>query len=70
MTRRNTERAAPSFTITAQHAQPSAWSRDALYGGSLAVAVLVLALGFTVVRPTPRRRSPELPAPAWLRRRG
>jgi hypothetical protein len=47
--------------------QPSAWTRDLLYGGSLSLAALILALGFTVVRPGPRRREPRLPAPAWNR---
>ena len=34
-----------------------------------AAVLVVLALGFTTVRPTPRgrRRSPEAPEPAWVR---
>jgi hypothetical protein len=47
--------------------QPSAWSRELLYAGSLTLAALILALGFTGVRPGPRRREPHLPAPAWRR---
>jgi hypothetical protein len=27
----------------------------------------VLALGWTAMRPTPRRRQPTIPAPAWAR---
>jgi hypothetical protein len=68
MTRRDRERPGASFT-TLRHTPPvSAWTRDALYGGSLALAALVLALGFVIVRPTPRRRPPEVVAPAWARR--
>jgi hypothetical protein len=47
--------------------QPSAWVLDLEYGGGLALAGLILALSFTLVRPTPRRREPRLPAPAWVR---
>ena len=70
MTRRARDRPASSITALPRSAQASAWTRDVLYGGGLGVAALVLALGFTTVRPTPRRRRvPELPAPAWARRR-
>jgi hypothetical protein len=55
------------FTRLEPHAQPSAWSRGALYGGGLGLAALTAALGFTVLRPRPRRRPPEAPAPAWAR---
>jgi hypothetical protein len=55
--------------VTPRASQPSAWARDLAFGGGLGIAALVLALGFSIVRPTPRRRSPELPAPAWARRR-
>ena len=59
----------PSLTTLAARAgQPSAWTRDLLYGSALAVAALVLALGFSTVRPTPRRRPPEVPAPVWAPR--
>jgi hypothetical protein len=47
--------------------QPSALARDVLYGGGLGVAALVLALGFSIVRPTPRRRTTSTAAPAWSR---
>jgi hypothetical protein len=64
-------RPAPSFSSLPlahrDHASP--WSRDLLYGGGLIVAAVALALGWVTVRPTPRRREPELPAPAWVRRR-
>jgi hypothetical protein len=55
------------FTAVSRHGQPSAWARDALLGGSLGLAALVLAFGFSVVRPGPRRRQPPLPAPSWAR---
>ncbi|HEX2016729.1 MAG TPA: hypothetical protein VGN69_08545 [Solirubrobacteraceae bacterium] len=69
MTRRDRVKLAPSFTFLTAHRQPSAWSRDALYGGGLLVMAAILALGYTTVRPTPRRRSgPGIAAPAWARR--
>ena len=52
------------FTRLEPHAQPSAWSRGALYGGGLGLAALAAALGFSVLRPRPRRTPPEVPAPA------
>ncbi|MDX6651266.1 MAG: hypothetical protein QOJ38_47, partial [Solirubrobacterales bacterium] len=60
------ERVAPGQSITplARHAQPSAWARDLQWGGGLTLMALVLALGFTTVRPGSRRRQPEIPAPA------
>jgi hypothetical protein len=69
MTRRDRVKPGVSFSPIAQRAQPSAWSRDALYGGGFLLAAAVLALGFTTVRPTPRRRMPTVPAPSYLRRR-
>jgi hypothetical protein len=69
MTRRDRPKLTPSFTLLAREAQPSAWSRGALYGGGLLLAAAVLALGFTTVRPTPRRRQPSVPAPSYARRR-
>jgi hypothetical protein len=69
MTRHGTD-GRHAFTALAHPAQPSAWARDALYGGGIGIAALVLALGFTVVRPTPRRRSPSAPVPAWARLTG
>jgi hypothetical protein len=57
-------RPSPSFTALAQSEQASAWSRGALYGGGLAFAALVLAFSWATLRPTPRRRGPEVPAPA------
>ena len=55
------------FTRVEHAAQPSAWSRGALYGGGLGLAGIALALGFTVLRPRPRRHEPRLPAPAFAR---
>jgi hypothetical protein len=68
-TRRDTTRPL-NFTAVVHRDQPSAWSRDLLYGGGLGMAALVLALGFVTVRPTARRRQPPVPAPArvWNRR--
>jgi hypothetical protein len=68
MTRHDYRRPRATFMVVGSH-QPSAWSRDALYGGGLLLAAAILALGYTAVRPTPRRRSPTLPAPAWARSR-
>jgi hypothetical protein len=56
-----------AFTATSSHAQASAWARNLQWGGSLTLMALVLALGWMTVRPTPRRRQPELPAPAHAR---
>jgi hypothetical protein len=67
--RRAADRHAPSITPLSHGRGSSAWARDALYGGGLAVTALVLALGSGVVRPKPRRRRPDVPAPAWGRRR-
>jgi hypothetical protein len=54
-----------AFTSLAHRDQPSAWTRDAIWAGGLALMALTVALGMTMIRPTPRRRTPELPAPAW-----
>jgi hypothetical protein len=75
MTRRAPTRAEPSFTTLAASDQPSAWSRGAFYGGGFLLVSATLALGFSTLRPTPRRRPPEVPAPAtatyrWRRPRG
>jgi hypothetical protein len=43
----------------------SAWSNGALYGGGITLTALVLALGYTTLRPTPRRSAPPMPAPGW-----
>jgi len=69
MTRRDRTKLAPSFTLLVRDTQPSAWSRDVLYGGGLLVMAAILALGYTTVRPTPRRRSPTIPAPSYARYR-
>ena len=70
MTRRDQRKAQPaSITALPRRDQPSAWSRGALYGGGLTLAGLTLALGWMTLRPTPRRREPRLPAPAYNRHR-
>jgi hypothetical protein len=56
------------FTRVAHAGQLSAWSRGALYGGGIAAFALVLAMTWRAW-PGPRRRPPELPAPAWSRHR-
>jgi hypothetical protein len=59
------------FTALANHHQPSAWPRDLLYGGGITLAAAILALGFAILRPTPRhrRREPPQPAPVFNRTR-
>jgi hypothetical protein len=72
MTRRDRVKpAAAGFTpLTRAHAsQPSAWTTGLQWGGGIGLMALVLALGFTTARPTPRRRPPVVPAPVWLRHR-
>jgi hypothetical protein len=44
---------------------PSAWAQDAQYAGGLALAALVLSLGWGAVGPRARRRQPRAPAAAW-----
>ncbi|MDX6662653.1 MAG: hypothetical protein QOG09_755, partial [Solirubrobacterales bacterium] len=62
---------APLQSFTPAHrSQPSAWARDLQWGGGIALMALVLSFGWLTVRPTPRRREPELPAPAWARSNG
>jgi hypothetical protein len=58
-----------AFTAHETREQPSAWTRSVLYGGGLGLGALVLALSWSLLRPGPRRRQPELPAPAWARDR-
>ena len=70
MTRRDRTKPEPSFTAVRETDQPSAWARGALYGGGLTLMAITLGLGFTILRPTPRRRRPELPAPAHCHTRG
>jgi hypothetical protein len=67
MTRRDRVKPGPSITVLAHRDQPSAWSQGALYGGGLTLMAITVFLGFTTLRPTPRCRQPELPAPAWAR---
>jgi hypothetical protein len=63
MTRLDQGRGGLAFTALQDGHQASAWSRDVLvYGGGLTLAALVLALGFTTVRPKTRRREPAVPA--------
>ena len=67
-TRRAHER--PELQMTALHSddQPSAWVRNAGYGGGLTVAALVLAAGWLAVRS--RRRPRPAPATTATRHRG
>jgi hypothetical protein len=62
--------AADGFTpLTRAHAQPSAWTTGLQWGGGIGLMAIALALGYTTLRPTPRRRTPVVPAPAWAWRR-
>jgi hypothetical protein len=71
-TRRQSGSAEPSFTPLVHREQASAWARNLQWGGGLTLMALCLAFGYITVRPTPRRRTPEVPAPAraeaWRRR--
>jgi hypothetical protein len=58
-----------AFTAIAHRDQASAWARDLQWGGGLTLMALVAAFGWITVRPTPRRREPEVPSPAWNERR-
>jgi hypothetical protein len=58
-----------AFTAVAHREQASAWARDLQWGGGLTLMALVAAFGWITVRPTPRRRMPEVPAPAFSRQR-
>jgi hypothetical protein len=62
-------RAEPSFTALSRADQPSAGSQALLYTGGLTLLAAALALGWTGVRPTPRRHTPTAPAPAYARAR-
>jgi hypothetical protein len=69
-TRYRADRArAGSFTGVAHASQPSAWVTGLEWGGGIGLMALALALGFTTLRPTPRRGPPVVPAPAWVRYR-
>jgi len=56
-----------NFTALAHGDQTSAWARDLQWGGGLTLMALVAAFGWITVRPTPKRRQPEVPAPSWSR---
>ncbi|MDX6652909.1 MAG: hypothetical protein QOJ38_1690 [Solirubrobacterales bacterium] len=66
-TRRDPVGPAQSFTPLSHRSQPSAWVRDLEWGGGIALMALVLGFSWLTVRPTPKRREPELPAPAYAR---
>jgi hypothetical protein len=57
---------APSFTPLTR-SEPAAGAQPLLYTGG--ITLLALALGYTHGRPTPRRRTPDVPAPAFARAR-
>ena len=69
MTRLDQGKGGMAFTAYEQREQPSAWARGALYGGGLTLAALLLAMTWTAAGPRARRRTPEVPAPAYARRR-
>jgi len=56
-TRKDTRRMDLPMTALTHGSHPSAWERDALYGGGLVLAALVLASGWTIMRPGTRRAS-------------
>ncbi|HEX2087853.1 MAG TPA: hypothetical protein VHF89_19360, partial [Solirubrobacteraceae bacterium] len=58
-----------AFAAYERREQPSAWARGALYGGGLTLAAFLMAMTWTTARPRARRRTPEVPAPAYARRR-
>jgi hypothetical protein len=58
-----------AFTAVAHRDQASAWARDLQWGGGLTLMALVAAFGWITVRPTPKRRLPEVPAPAYSKSR-
>jgi hypothetical protein len=58
-----------SFTTLSARAHRGDSTPTALYIGGITLLALTLALGYTHARPTPRRRTPELPAPAYARSR-
>jgi hypothetical protein len=58
-----------AFTAIAHRDQASAWARDLQWGGGLTLMALVAAFGWITVRPTPKRREPEVPSPAFARNR-
>ena len=67
MRRHERRRPEPSFTPLARADQPSAWAQGALYTGGITLMAFALAAGWSRGRPTPRRRPPEVPAPAQAR---
>jgi hypothetical protein len=66
-TRRATDRPTPSFSPLVAHEQASAWTRGALYGGGLGLAALAFSAAWLIGRPRSRRRTPDVPAPAFSR---
>jgi hypothetical protein len=55
------------FTAVSHAEEASPWSRAAFYGGMTAVTALVLATGWGIMRPTPKRKHPPRPAPGVVR---
>ncbi|MDX6649902.1 MAG: hypothetical protein QOJ97_1853 [Solirubrobacteraceae bacterium] len=54
-TRKDTRRTDLAMTALTHGSHPSTWGRDALYGGGLVIAGLVLASGWMIMRPGARR---------------
>ena len=65
MSRRDRDRPEPSFTALPRPDQASAWTRGALYGGGLGLAALAFTAAWLIGGPRSRRRTPDVPAPAW-----
>jgi hypothetical protein len=70
MTRRERDRPVPSLTSLDRPAQPSAWARNALYGGGLGLAALAFTACWLTFRPRPRRRLTAAPQRAPTSRWG
>ena len=66
-TRRDRVAPGQSFTPLTHRSQPSAWATGLQWGGGMTLMAMVMWFGWMTVRPTPRRREPELPAPAFSR---
>jgi hypothetical protein len=56
-----------AFTRRVESDRVSAWETGSLYGGITVMMAMMMAFGWRVGRPTPRRREPAAPAPAWNR---
>jgi hypothetical protein len=56
-----------AFAALERGGQAYAWIRSVILSAGLILMALLMTFIWITARPTPRRRSPELPAPAWSR---